>query len=280
MRLLTQRTVCWRKFSSISGRWYAPIDVYNNIVDSEPTRQLEYDSPIQLRHEAFLPCQRMPMCMDEKTAELRDLFVDATGSESVTERQDAARGTLIDTDEESIEATARDLVAAVRERYGFSTDLDDDAYVLVARGRFTEADDEAVAAALRDALDAQDDPAVDPDAVDAETVRKARLNLHLVRESDREVDDDAFAYADLKRLTAAGESIVECAETLEASPDRVARYAAVARVDLTSTQANDRFRDAFRDLFTDADIEGSLASDAREDGLRDATEDIETDVSL
>src|SRR6056297_104544 len=161
--------------------------------------------------------------MDEKTAELRDLFVDATGSESVTERQDAARGTLIDADEESVDATARDLVAAMRERYGFSTDLDDEAYVLVARGRFEEADDEAVAAALRDALEAREDAAVDPDTVDAETVRRARLNLHLVRESDREVDDAAFAYADLKRLTGAGNSIVECAETLDASPDQVAR---------------------------------------------------------
>ena len=218
--------------------------------------------------------------MDEKTAELRDLFVDATGSESVTERQDAARGTLSDPDDDAVDAQCREVVAAMRERYGFSTDLDDEAYVLVARGRFEEADDETIAAALRDALEAQDDPAVDPDTVDAETVRKARLNLHLVRESDRAVDDDAFAYADLKRLTGAGNSIVECAETLDANPDQVARYAAVARVDLTSTQANDRFRDAFRHLLTDADIEGSLASDAREDGLRDATEDIETDVSL
>lgn len=220
--------------------------------------------------------------MDEKTADLRDLFVDATGSESVTERQDAARGTLVDGDEESVDATARDLVAAMRERYGFSTDLDDDAYVLVARGRFEDDDDAETAAALRDALAERDD--AEADAVDAETVRKARLDLHLVRESDREVgDDDAdaeFAYADLKRLTAAGNSIVECAEELGATPDRVARYAAVARTDIASTRANDRFRDAFRDLLTDADIEGSLASDAREDGLKEATEDIETDVSL
>ena len=156
--------------------------------------------------------------MDEKTAELRDLFVDATGSESVTERQDAARGTLSDPDDDAVDAQCREVVAAMRERYGFSTDLDDEAYVLVARGRFEEADDETIAAALRDALEAQDDPAVDPDTVDAETVRKARLNLHLVRESDRAVDDDAFAYADLKRLTGAGNSIVECAETLDANP--------------------------------------------------------------
>ncbi|QAU13029.1 hypothetical protein EKH57_10015 [Halorubrum sp. BOL3-1] len=222
--------------------------------------------------------------MNEKTAELRDLFVDATGGDTATERQDAKRGTLVDSDEESVDATARDLVAAMRERYGFSTDLDDDAYVLVARGRFDDDGDEAVAAALRDALDGREEADLDPDAVDAETVRTARLDLHLVRESDREADGDSadaeFAYADLKRLTAAGNSIVECAEELGAPPDRVARYAAVARTDIASTRANDRFHDTFRDLLTDADIEGSLASDAREDGLKEATEDIETDVSL
>jgi len=232
--------------------------------------------------------------MDEKTADLRDLFVDATGSETVTERQDADRGTLVDRDDEAVDDAVRDLVAAMRDRYGFSTPLGDAAYALVARGRFDGADDAEVAAAIRDALgesaETDVDAEVDPADVDAETVRKARLDLHLVRGSDREVDadeaggdggdDPPFAYADLKRLTAAGNSIVECAEALDAEPDAVAKYATAARADLTSTRANDRFRDAFRDLLTDADIEGSLASDAREDGLREATEDIETDVSL
>ena len=225
--------------------------------------------------------------MDEKTSELRDLFVETTGSETVTERQDAARGTLVDRDDEAVGEGVRELVAAMRERDGFSTPLDDDAYALVARGRFTDEDDAAIAAAIRDGL-GDTDGDVDPDEIGAETVRKARLDLHLVRESDREVDTDSggdgdeppFAYADLKRLTAAGNSIVECAEELGAQPDTVARYAAVARTDIASTRSNDRFRDAFRALLTDADIEGSLASDAREDGLREATEDIETDVSL
>jgi len=102
-----------------------------------------------------------------------------------------------------------------------------------------------------------------------------------VRETDRAVPDDAeFTYADLKQLTAAGNSIVECAEALDADIDRVAEYATVARVDLTATRANDRFRDEFRDLLTDAEIEGSHAADARKDGLQDATEDLETDVFL
>ncbi|GAA0723749.1 hypothetical protein J2744_001283 [Halorubrum trapanicum] len=234
--------------------------------------------------------------MDEKTADLRDLFVDATGAETVTERQDAARGTLSDRDEGATDERLRELVAAMRERYGFSTPLDDDAYALVARGRFGGADDAEIAAAVRDALAEREDGEGDgsdaeADPVDAETVRKARLDLHLVRESDRDIEADGdesegdtadppFEYAALKRLTAAGNSIVECAEELDAEPDAVAKYAAVARADLTSTRTNDRFRDTFRDLLTDADIEGSLASDAREDGLREATEDIETDVSL
>jgi len=88
-------------------------------------------------------------------------------------------------------------------------------------------------------------------------VRDARFDLHLVRSTDREVEGNSFEYADLKSLTAEGRSIVECAEALDADPDIVAKYARVARVDLTSTRANDRFRDEFRDLLTDADIEGS-----------------------
>jgi len=222
--------------------------------------------------------------MDEKTADLRDIFVETTGSDTVTERQGESRGTLTDRDAAATDERVRELVAALRDRYGFSTNLDDATYARIARASFEESDDEAIADRLggdetRDAEETGD--ADDGDGrVDPETVRDARLDLHLVRERDREVDADAFAYEDVKRLTAAGRSIVECADALDADPDAVARYARVARVDVTSTRANDRFRDELRDLLTDAEIEGSHAADAREDGLEEATEDIETDVSL
>ena len=210
--------------------------------------------------------------MDEKTAELRDIFVETTGSDTVTERQAESPGTLTDRDEAAVAERVRELVAAMRERYDFSTDLDDATYARIARGQFELADDAALAAALAEGEDAVD---VAPD-----TVRDARFDLHLVRDADREVDDADFDYADLKSLTAEGRSIVDCAEALGAEPDAVAKYARVARVDLTSTRANDRFRDEFRDLLTDADIEGNHAESAREDGLKEATEDIETDISL
>jgi len=219
--------------------------------------------------------------MDEKTAELRDIFVETTGSDTVTERQAESPGSLTDRDEAAVRERVGELIAAMRERYDFSTDLDDAAYARIARARFELDDDAAIATALAAGDDAGgegDDP--EPVAVDADAVRDARFDLHLVREADREVDDAPFEYADVKSLTAEGRSIVDCAEALDADPDAVAKYARVARVDLTSTRANDRFRDEFRDLLTDAEIEGNHAETARDDGLKEATEDIETDVSL
>jgi len=221
--------------------------------------------------------------MDEKTAELRDIFVETTGSDTVTERQAESPGTLTDRDEAAVRERVRELIAAMRERYDFSTGLDDATYARIARARFELDDDAAIAAALAAGDDAggeSDDDAPEPVAVDADAVRDARFDLHLVREADREVDDAPFEYADVKSLTAEGRSIVDCAEALDADPDAVAKYARVARVDLTATRANDRFRDELRDLLTDAEIEGNHAESAREDGLKEATEDIETDVSL
>jgi len=111
--------------------------------------------------------------MDDKTAELRDIFLDATGGEeTVTERQAERRGSLVDGDDpDAVDARLRDLVATMRERYDFDTDLDPDAYVALIRGFYDGADD----ATLADALD-----------LSTEAVLRARLDCHLVREDDDE----------------------------------------------------------------------------------------------
>lgn len=111
--------------------------------------------------------------MDDKTAELRDIFLDATGGEeTVTERQAERRGSLVDVDDpEAVDARLRALVATMRERYDFDTDLDADAYVRLVREFYDGADDDTLADTL----------GVDPD-----TVLQARLDCHLVREADEE----------------------------------------------------------------------------------------------
>ena len=171
--------------------------------------------------------------MDDKTAELRDIFLDTTGEETVTERQAESRGSLVDVDEpEAVDARLQDLVTAMRERYDFDTDLDADAYVRLVRG-FYDGDDDATLA--------------EECGGDTDTVVRARLDCHLVRDADH--DEEAIRER-------------------------------VAETEREATRANGRFRDAFTELLTDADLSDRLASDSREDGLREATEDIETDVSL
>jgi len=202
--------------------------------------------------------------MDDKTAELRDIFLDATGEETVTERQAERRGSLVDVDDPAdVDDRLRDLVATMRERYDFETDLDPDAYVRLIRGFYDGDDDDSIAVDL---------------GVDADTVRRARLDCHLVRERDRA--DDAFGRIREHVVAGAEADDETIAADLDTESETVAHVRRVVTAEREATRANGRFRDAFTELLTDADLSGRLASDSREDGLREATEDIETDVSL
>ena len=201
--------------------------------------------------------------MDEQTEELRDLFVETTGAEEVTEDQEAGRGDLADvvTPEEA-EARVRELVGRMRERYAFETGLDDDALVGVVTRFYAEEDDAAIADAL---------------GVDEPVVRRARLDLHLVRDADR---DAPFPIADLRELIVDDVPPEERAERLDADADVVERYSHVVETDLRSTRANHRFRDEFAELLTDADLRESHTGDAHDTGLEEAAEDIETNTQL
>jgi hypothetical protein len=200
--------------------------------------------------------------MDEKTAELRDIFVDATGEEAVTERQTEPRGSIADRgDPDEIEAELADLVERMRDRYDFRTDLDAESYRLLVRGFHDDEGDEAIAERL---------------GVPVGTVVDARLDLHLVRDADRDHPD--FEAIRDRIVDGAGDESIAADRDVDA--ETVARVRRVVDSEREATRANDRFRDAFAELLTDVDLTGRLASDSREDGLEEATEDIETDVSL
>jgi hypothetical protein len=200
--------------------------------------------------------------MDEKTQELRDIFIDATGSDTVTERQEEGPGSLADEPSGNPERI-RALVAQMRDRYEFDSGLSEETLVTVVRAFFEDVDDAAIA------------EYVDTDAA---TVFEARMDLHLLRESD--TDDAPVDLAALRKLLVEGATVAECADRLDADTDTVGHYADVVETRLEATRANDRFRDEFADLLTDEAISDRMAQDAREDGLREATEDMETDVSL
>lgn len=199
--------------------------------------------------------------MDEKTEELRDIFIDATGSDEVTEQQEETPGSLTD-DQESIRRRVLELVDTMRDRYEFDADLNDETHADIVRRHYADESDDEIA----DGLD-----------VDRETVFTARMDLHLVSARDY---DAPFDTDDLKPLHVADASMEERADQLDSDVETVRHYSKVVDADLESTRANHRFRDEFRELLTDADLEGTHAHDARDDGLKEATEDIESDVSF
>jgi hypothetical protein len=223
--------------------------------------------------------------MDEKTAELRDLFVETTGEETVTESQSTPRGSIsADRDDDAVDERLADLIAAMRDRYEFVSSLSPADLRCIVRGFFDPDAAGADAESWSDAADAALADSLSADA-DAETVFHARMDLHLVAESDREAP---VRYERLRRAVLAASDDSGCAideslaAALDTDPDAetVRRYRRVVEADLASRGVNHRFRDGFSDLLTDADLSSRLAADARRDGLEEATEDIETDVSL
>ncbi|MFC7204873.1 conditioned medium-induced protein 4 [Haloferax namakaokahaiae] len=201
--------------------------------------------------------------MDEKTAELRDIFIETTGSDTVTERQSDRRGSLADVeDPEAVRARVAELVGQMRERFEFRTDLADDQLVSLVVGYYHGDSDEELATDLD----------IGPDEI-----RSARFDLHLVRDADR---DTPFDYDRLEKLVANDRSDEEIADELDTEVDVVRLFRPVAAADLRSTRVNHRFRDDFSDLLTDEALSENLTEETRKTGLREATEDIETDVSF
>jgi len=200
--------------------------------------------------------------MDEKTEELRDIFMDVTDSDTVTESQAATKGSL--TDDEKARERLADLVAEMRDRYEFETELTDGQLCELALSFYDGASDADLARELD---------------VERRTIFRARLDLHLVRDRDLDAPFDVEAF---RKRVAGGEAVAttDLADEFDVSESTVRRYRRVVEAQDESRRANDRYRDEFDSILGDADLAGPLTQEARQDGLDDATEGMETDVSF
>lgn len=198
--------------------------------------------------------------MDEKTEELRDIFLDVAEDETVTDRQRTDRGSL-ETDRD-IEAELIEVVAAMRERYTFDTDLGDDALVELVQAVYDGADDDEIAADL---------------GTDRRAVRRARYDLHLVREEEVTA---SFDLTTAVRAVADGDAVADVAQRLDVDVETLRQHLRVHDIERRSRLANQRYRDAFDTILADADLAARHVRDVHEDGLEDATEGLETNVSF
>lgn len=199
--------------------------------------------------------------MDEKTQELRDIFIDVADEDTVTESQEEARGSLT-ADESAVEEKLADAVGRMREEFEFGTALDDAALRTVVRRFYDGDDDTAIAEEL---------------GVERADVVEARHDLHLLRERELQ---PPFELSALRRLLEEEDTVAGVAETLEVSPSTVRKYREVLAVRDAIRRVNGRFTDEFAELLTDADLEEGLTDDVKQDGLDEATEGMETNVSF
>ena len=198
--------------------------------------------------------------MDEKTTELRDIFIDVTDDDSVTEKQEEPRGSLAE-DETEIEGKLRTAIEQMRAQLAFETDLSLDDLTEVVRGFYDDESDESIA----DTLD-----------LDRETVTQARHDLHLIREREQDVPFDTD---DFQELLAEGYTPTEIADELALDESIAQTYYRVVETQEEIRRVNSRYTNEFEELLTDADLEDHT-EDVTEDGLDEATEGMETDVSF
>ncbi|PSP54708.1 conditioned medium-induced protein 4 [Halobacteriales archaeon QS_1_67_19] len=200
--------------------------------------------------------------MDEKTEELRDIFMDVTDESTVTEQQEETHGSL--SSETEVEERLEEVIGRMRDRYDFSTTLSDEELVTVVQGFYAGDSDAEIARELGDASLSK-------------TVSRARLDLHLLRDSDT---DAPFDLDELRELLDDGTSIEECADALDVSESTVRRYQRIIETQEERRTVNDWFRDEFETVLQDRELSDRMTEGVREDGLDDATEGMETNVSF
>jgi hypothetical protein len=199
---------------------------------------------------------------EKKAEELRDIFVDVTDESTVTEEREEERGTLPGEDEIDDEIT--DIVNEMRDEHGFETSLEDDEIVQVVRLYHDDESDAEIARELGD------------DSLD-KTVRRARIGLHLFRDSDF---DAPFEIDRLEKLLDEEATNSEIADELGVSSSTVRSYRRAVEARRSSEEVDNEYAERFEAVLEDREISERFTPDAKRDGLEGATEDAEVDVDI
>ncbi|MFB6198320.1 MAG: conditioned medium-induced protein 4 [Halobacteriaceae archaeon] len=200
--------------------------------------------------------------MNEKTEELRDIFMEVADDETVTERQQETHGSLAS--EEAVEERLGEVINQMRQDLDFGTTLSDDDLVTVVRRFYAGDSDTEIARNIGD-------PSL------SKSVARARTELHLLRESDTDAPFDFEEFEDELQSEA---STAELADEFNVSESTVRRYRRVAEARNEIRIVNDRYRDEFENILQDRELTDRMTEQVQEDGLAEATEGQETDVSL
>lgn len=192
--------------------------------------------------------------MSGRTDQLRDLVMKIGASTKVVEKQATRHGSLRGSGE-----IDRALLGVVREmikQYGIQTKLTAEQLSAMVRLFYKGLSDTEIAEQLGDrALN--------------KTVSRARIKLHLFRETDLK---PPFDREEFLRLTEGGKSVKEMAECLRVAPSTISEYRNIFESQKASER--DGYTKRFQEILSDQDVSERMVTAHTEDGLQDT---IDTD---
>lgn len=192
--------------------------------------------------------------MSGRTDQLRDLVLKMGSSTKVVEKQATRHGSLRGSSE--IEHALLGVVKEMIKQYNIQTKLTPEQLATVVRLFYKGLSDTEIAEQLGDrALN--------------KTVSRARIKLHIFRESDLKppFDKDEFV-----RLSVEGRSVKEMAEILGVAPSTISEYRNIFESQKASER--DGYTKRFLEILSDQDVSERMVTAHTEDGLQDT---IDTD---
>ena len=186
--------------------------------------------------------------MSGRTDQLRDLVL-KMGASKVVERQAKQHGNLRGSSE--IERALLGVVKEMIKNYNIQTKLSPEQLSSVVRLFYKGLSDTEIAEQLGDrALN--------------KTVSRARIKLHLFRESDLKPPFDKGAFI---RLSEEGKSVKEMAEALGVAPSTISEYRNIFESQKASEK--DGYTRRFQEILSDQDVSERMTSHISKDGLQD-----------
>ncbi|MDD4651267.1 MAG: DNA-binding response regulator [Methanothrix sp.] len=192
--------------------------------------------------------------MSGRTDELRGLVMKIGASTKVVEKQATRHGSLRGSGE--IERALLGVVQEMIKQYNIQTKLTAEQLSSVVRLFYKRLSDTEIAEQLGDrALN--------------KTVSRARIKLHLFRETDLKppFDRDEFL-----RLAEANKSVKEMAGILRVAPSTISEYRNI--FDSQKASERDGYTKRFQEILSDQDVSERMVTAHSEDGLSDT---IDTD---
>jgi hypothetical protein len=188
----------------------------------------------------------------EKTEQLREIFLDVADDSTVTESQEETPGTLGDNSGPT--EALRPIIREMMQKYGFQTSLETDELATLVHLFYEEYSDTAIARKLGNA--SRD-----------KTVTRARIHLHLLRETDF---DAPFDLDQLRNLREEEETSTKTiAETLNVSKSTVGRYCRLLDAEQATAAVDHRYQQQFEAAIADSDPDRSIR-ESLDSGLDDA----------